>query len=99
MTVVRRNARLAKRPALPAMERAQRNLCRKLGIKTDKLDPIDDVLCDFISMFQRPLLEHIVAAMSALFDLDNDDSDLLDNALLRHVGPVVAELAPFEEAA
>jgi hypothetical protein len=38
-------------------------------------------------MFQRPLLEHIVAAMSALFDLDNDDSDLLDNALLRHVGP------------
>jgi hypothetical protein len=36
--------------------------------------------------------------MSALFDLDNDDSDLLDNALLRHAGSAVAELAPFEEA-
>jgi hypothetical protein len=33
MAPVRRSARLAKRPVMPAMERAQRHLCRKLGFE------------------------------------------------------------------
>jgi hypothetical protein len=35
MLNVLRSARLAKRPAISAMERAQRNLCRKLGIPAE----------------------------------------------------------------
>jgi hypothetical protein len=49
MTNVHRSACLAKRPAIPAVERAQRNLCRKLGIQAAEQDPI--VLRDFINMF------------------------------------------------
>jgi hypothetical protein len=108
MTNVHRSARLAKRPAIPAVERAQRNLCRKaqrnlyhkLGIPADEQNPLDNVLRDFISMFQGSLSENIViAALSALFELDDDSTDLLDNALLLHAGQAVADLASAEEAA
>jgi hypothetical protein len=97
MTTIRRSARLAKRPAVPTMERAQRNLCRKLGIPAEEQQPIDDVLRDFISMFQGPLPDHIIAALSAMFDLD-DGSNLLHDVLLQHVGEALGDLAPFEEA-
>jgi hypothetical protein len=79
------------------MERAQRNLCRKLGIPAEEQQPIDDVLRDFISMFQGPLPDHIIAALSEMFDLD-DGSNLLHDALLQHVGEALGDLAPFEEA-
>jgi hypothetical protein len=39
MSAVRRSARLAKKPAIPAAERAQRNLCRKLGLQCERERP------------------------------------------------------------
>jgi hypothetical protein len=98
MTNVRRSACLANRPAIPTVERAQRNLCHKLGIQANE-HPIDEVLRDFISMFQGPLPEHVIAALSALFELENDAADLLDNALLQHAGAAVADLDIVEEVA
>jgi hypothetical protein len=80
------------------MERAQGNLCRKLGIPAEEQQPIDDALRDFISMFQGPLPDHIIAALSAMFDLDDDGSNLLHDALLQHVGEALGDLAPFEGA-
>jgi hypothetical protein len=68
------------------------NLCRKLGLPAAKLDPIDEVLRDFIGMFQSPLPSHIVEALTAIFSLDDDDTEMLDNALLQHAGPAIAEL-------
>jgi hypothetical protein len=99
MTNVRRSARLAKRPAIPVIERAQRNLCRKLGIPAEAEDPIENVLRDFVATFQGPLLDHIIALLAALFELDDDGADTLDNALLQHAGTVVADLAPTGEVA
>jgi hypothetical protein len=56
MTAVRRSARLAIKPRMSAVQRAQRNLCRKLGVGgNDDTTPIDDVLRDFVAMFQGPL--------------------------------------------
>jgi hypothetical protein len=98
MTSVRRSARLSNRPAILAVELAQRNLCRKFGIQADE-HPIEEVLRDFISMFQGPLPEHVIAALSALFDLEDDGADLLDNALLQHAGAAVADLDIVEEVA
>jgi hypothetical protein len=98
MKSVRRSARLANRPAIPAVERAQRNLCRKLGIQADE-HPIDEVLRDFISMFQVPLPEHVIAALSALFDLEDDAAVQLNNALLQHADVAVADLDIAEEVA
>jgi hypothetical protein len=80
---------------MPAVQRAQRNLCRKLGIGgDDDTTPIDDVLRDFVAMFQGPLPGTAVAALKAIFDLDDEGTDLLDNALLQHAGEAVADLQP-----
>jgi hypothetical protein len=35
-----------------------------------------------------------VAALKAIFDLDDEGTDLLDNALLQHAGEAVADLQP-----
>ena len=75
MTAVRRSARLAKRPVLPAVERVQRNLCRKLGISDDEMKPIEEILQDFIGTFSGPLPDHIMTAMTALFNLEEEDDD------------------------
>jgi hypothetical protein len=45
MTKVRRSARLAKKPVIPAVECVQRNRYRKLGYSADELTPIEEVLC------------------------------------------------------
>jgi hypothetical protein len=39
MKAMRQSARLSKKSAMPVMECAQRNMCRKLGLYTDKLAP------------------------------------------------------------
>jgi hypothetical protein len=95
MTAVRRSARLAIKPRMSAVQRAQRNLCRKLGVGgNDDTTPIDDVLRDFVAMFQGPLPGIAVAALTAIFDLDDEGADLLDNALLQHAGKAVTDLQP-----
>lgn len=48
---------------------------------------------------QGPLPDHIIAALSVLFELDDDGVDTLDNSLLQHAGAAVADLAPLEEVA
>jgi hypothetical protein len=52
MSVVRRSACLAKKPAIPTVEHAQRNLCRNLGLQVDDTDPIESVLQDYLAMFR-----------------------------------------------
>jgi hypothetical protein len=96
MTKVRRSTCLG---CKPAAERAQRNLCRKLGSPCDEVTPIDDVLREFLSMFRSPLPEQIVAAMTAIFDLDDEASDVLDNALLNHADAAVTELQTIDDIA
>jgi hypothetical protein len=93
MSAVRRSARLAKKPAIPAVERAQRNLCRKLGLQASEADPIDLVLRDYLDMFKGPLPPQVIDALTAIFRLDHDDTEVLDAALLQHAGPGVMEVA------
>jgi hypothetical protein len=97
MSAVQRSARLVKKSAVPAVERAQRNLCRKLGLSAVESEPIETVLQDFVAMFRGPLPPHIVGALMAIFSLDDDDTDKLDDALLQHAGTAVTELSPLHE--
>ncbi|XP_072148759.1 uncharacterized protein [Setaria viridis] len=99
MTKVRRSARLAKKPALPAVERAQRNLCKKLGVGTNETMSIEQVLQDFINMFQGPLPDYIISAMTVLFDLDDEAADQTNEALLQMAGANVGELQEMEHEA
>ncbi|KAG2620173.1 hypothetical protein PVAP13_3NG157800 [Panicum virgatum] len=86
MSAVRRSARLANRAPMPAMERAQRNLWRKLGVSDEEFAPIETILQEFVNIFQGTLPENIVAAMTALFNLQDDDTDLALVALMQHAG-------------
>ena len=68
------------------MERAQRNLWRKLGVSDEEFAPIETILQEFVNIFQGTLPENIVAAMTALFNLQDDDTDLALVALMQHAG-------------
>nr|TKV97270.1 hypothetical protein SEVIR_9G483300v2 [Setaria viridis] len=92
MKAVRRSARLARKPSISVTEKAQRNLCRKLGLTPEETAPVDEVLRDFLSSFHGPIPETIVAALTAIFGLDDEGADMLDEALLTHAGTAVADL-------
>jgi hypothetical protein len=92
MSAVRRSTRLAKKPSMPAIQRAQRNIIRKLGLSEDELRPIEELLHDFINMFSGPLPEQVVAGMTAIFDLDNDEAENVNDALLQHAGATIEDL-------
>ena len=61
MSSVRRSARLSTTRPMTQMQRAQRNLCRKLGILNDEAAPIEVALQEFVAMFNGPLLEDVDA--------------------------------------
>ncbi|CAN6356068.1 unnamed protein product [Urochloa humidicola] len=77
---------------MPAEERDQRNLCRQLGIADDEFATMESVLAEFIAMFVGPLPEHIIAAMTTLFGLDDDGAELLNETLLEHVGEGIDDM-------
>jgi hypothetical protein len=97
MMAVRHSECLANKSHIPGVQQVQRNLCRKLGISSDDTTPIDNVLRDFIAMFQGPLPKHIMAALMAIFDLDDDGANLLDDTLLQHAGEAFADLQPVDK--
>ncbi|CAN6242633.1 unnamed protein product [Urochloa humidicola] len=93
MTAVRRSARLANAPRIPAIQKAQRNLCRKLGLLNNELLPIEAALQDFVAMFNGPLPQEIIAALAEMFNIDHDEeAEELDQAMLGLVDEGVAEL-------
>ncbi|CAN6339097.1 unnamed protein product [Urochloa humidicola] len=93
MSSVRRSARLANAPRMPALQKAQHNLCRKLGLLENGLLPVEAALQDFVAMFNGPLPQDIIAALSEVFNINNDDdADELDHALASLVNEGIAEL-------
>jgi hypothetical protein len=74
------------------MQRAQKNLCRKLGLLHDDLEPVENALQDYIAMFNCPLPMDTIAALTEIFNLDTEETNDADDALLRMVGEGVEEL-------
>ena len=77
---------------MTTIQRAQRNLCRKLGLLNDELLPIENALQEFLAMFQGPLPHYIVAALTAAFNLDVDGAEELDEALAAVAGDAIEDL-------
>lgn len=92
MSKVRRSARLAKKPALPAVKKAQINLCRRLGLLEEEHVSVEQVLHDYITTFSGPVPEHIIAALTTLFGLHSDFTTQLDEALLELAGDGLDDL-------
>nr|TKW28834.1 hypothetical protein SEVIR_3G354300v2 [Setaria viridis] len=102
MSSIRCSLRLSTAHPMTPMQRAQRNLCRKLGLLGDVLDPVEAALQEFLAMFTGPLLDNIIAAMTEIFNIDNDEADELDKALIAMVGEGIDELpgeAPVAQVA
>ncbi|CAO1939141.1 unnamed protein product [Urochloa humidicola] len=98
MSAVRRSARLAAKPAVPSMQRAQNNLLRKLGLQVEEHTPIEEVLREYVKSIAGPLPDYVIAALATLLDLDDDDKDTMTEALLQHAGAGIAELQDEQEA-
>ena len=92
MSTVRRSARLANAPRLGAVRRAQRNLCRKLGMLQDELEPIENVLQEYLAMFSGPLPSEILAALTAAFNLDDEEVEQMDFDLAALVGDGIGDV-------
>ncbi|KAJ1265631.1 hypothetical protein BS78_08G091400 [Paspalum vaginatum] len=67
-------------PPTPAPERHRRP---RRGFNMSK---------DFVAMFDGPLPQHVIAALTSLFNLDNDNAEKIDQALAGLTGEGVAEL-------
>ena len=67
-------------------QRAQRNLCRKLSILNDAAAPIEIALQEFVDMFNGPLPADVDAALNEIFNLNDNEVEALDNALIGIVG-------------
>lgn len=92
MSNLRRSTRLANKPTMPAVEKAQRNLCRKLGVIQLEPTPLEEVVQSLLAMFTGPLPDQIIGAMTTIFDLDDAAADDITDALINHAGDSIDEL-------
>ena len=92
MSSVRRSARLTKNRPMTQMQRAQQNLCRKLGLLQDDLQPVEIALQEFVAMFNGPLPDHVIAALAEMFNLDDTQAMEIDDALIDMAGEGIADI-------
>lgn len=89
--MLRHSEPLVDQPRVHTMERCTKVLCKSLGHNSS----FDDVLVDYIAMFDGPLPKHIIAVLMAIFDIDintGDDGRQLDGTLLAVVGDGITDL-------
>ena len=67
-------------------------LCLKLGILNDKAAPIEAPLQEFVAMFNGPLPADVDAVLNEIFNLNNNEVEAMDNALIGIVGEGVDDL-------
>jgi predicted solute-binding protein len=65
---------------------AEKNLCRRLGIVEENEDVTEQAIQEFVDMFKTQIPSRKVAALRALFRLDDDYADAVETALINHGG-------------
>lgn len=83
------------------MQRAQRNLCCKLGLLNDEPQPtpIEAALQEFHATFNGPPAVEATAALNEMFNLDDGKADAMINALIGMVGEGIDDLQEAVENA
>ncbi|CAO2200653.1 unnamed protein product [Urochloa humidicola] len=79
---------------LPAEQRASHVLCRRLGYIKDDLTPAEQAIQEFVATFKGPMPQFIVAGLTAMFRLDDDDICSATAALIRLGGQEAAGTLP-----
>nr|AAL58124.1 putative polyprotein precursor protein [Oryza sativa Japonica Group] len=84
----RRSPRLARQPVAGLLMslRAQLNLCRRLGTVPAEGVLTDKALADFKAMFNSPLPQDAIDALTQLFGFDKEDAKTVDPALANYLG-------------
>jgi hypothetical protein len=78
---------------MPIMQRAQHNLCRKLGLLANDGTPnFDNAFQDFQAWFQKPLSKEAGAALEAMFNIHMPDNEHVDKALMGIAGEAIEEI-------
>ncbi|KAJ1291557.1 hypothetical protein BS78_02G324600 [Paspalum vaginatum] len=100
MANIRHSARLASRPAMPAMRRAQINLCRLLGLPADEEDQnsMEQVLKEYVAMYDTSLPDFAIAALTNLLCVGDEYMEQLDDALIGLAGQGIEGLLDAEGA-
>lgn len=94
----RRSERIAKQPARPTMERCQRVLFKRLGLLNGKEGAsIEQVIAEYVAMFDGPLPAHVIAALTTIFGIDDEEQETMDAALISLVGEGIADAAEDAE--
>ncbi|EEE55243.1 hypothetical protein OsJ_03125 [Oryza sativa Japonica Group] len=87
----RRSERIAKQPARPTMERCQRVLFKRLGLNGEEGASIEQVIAEYVAMFDGPLPAHVIAALTTIFGIDDEEQETMDAALISLVGEGIAD--------
>lgn len=74
------------------MECARRVLCRCLGFTQEGANPVEHALQEYMALFNGPLPPTVIAALVALFKLDDKAFMARDEALVKLGGPDAAAL-------
>jgi hypothetical protein len=75
------------------MQRAQCNLCHKLGLLANDGTPnFDNAFQDFQAWFQKPLSKEVGATLEALFNIHMPDTEHVDKALMGIAGEAIEEI-------
>ena len=82
MSTVRCRALLSNAPRMSSV--------RKLGLLDNELSPVEAALQDYIAMFHGPLPPDVIAALTTMFNIDDDAE--IDHALAGLVDDGIAEL-------
>jgi hypothetical protein len=72
-----------KKPAIPAMKKAQINLCRQLGLIDDERKPIKQVLINYSTMYRGPLPPQVIDALSTFFGILDELTTQLDEVMMQ----------------
>jgi hypothetical protein len=86
----------ARRKAAPVAKNAELMLCKGLGIVQDGEVITERAMQEFAKRFQGRIPDDVLGAMRALFKLDDEQDDEVDEALLAHggAGALDHDLAP-----
>ena len=77
---------------MPIAKMAELNLCRRLGITGESEDITEQAILQFVDLFKKELPSYAIAALRALFRLDNANAQAVEAALINHGGQSALEL-------
>ncbi|KAM3407609.1 hypothetical protein ACQJBY_001157 [Aegilops geniculata] len=77
---------------MPIAKMAEKLLCQRMGVVDEGQQVTEEAIDKFVAMFQGQLPDITVAALRALFNLDCDLAQAVEDALVAHGGEAGPEL-------